>query len=391
MAAATANPKKAFTACYRAFASALRSTFPELGPQIATAESQIAVGMHLPKFWTMVRGLGDRIAATDSTLLRDPEFHVLPGVSLAPVWDEDLSDETRSAIWKYLLNLYKLAEIIRVAAVAVAPETPTDASTPDTADATADDFLKDDEDELGGLASLLDMGADMSNNLTKLQEVFANVAKLATGTATDASGETPAFTIPDELKDSTLFKLVQDLVSDLNPRDLGLDPAEVDGMSPENALAKIVEMYEKNPEKIIGLVKRIGTKLQSRIQSGSLTQDALIDDSKKFIAFLESNETLRAIAEPLKEVFESMSAQFAKMTGRGARGRPGGVAGATTVRDRLRRNAERRAAAAAATATTAPTAEQQATAAKSVEELAREIDGTGTATPIKRSKNVHKK
>lgn len=381
--AALQNPKKAFTDCYRAFCTALRATFPELETVIRFAESQIPVDMHLTKFWSMVRGLGDRIVDCDSTLLRDPEFHVIPGVSLATVWDEDLGDDTRIAIWKYMLNLYKLAEIIR----APAPVLPATEETPADTEHDSDDSLDEDEEDATGIASLLNMGTDMSNNIAKLQSVFANVARVAEGAA-DASGAIPAFSIPDELKESTLFKLVQDLVTELNPRDLGLDPAEVEGLTAEQALARVVELYERNPEKIMGLVKRIGSKLQTRIQSGSLTQSALLEDAKKFIHFLETNETLRSIAEPLKDVFESMSAQFAKMTGRGGRGRPGGAAGATTVRDRLRRNAEKRAAAAAeaaAQAASAATPEAVAAAKKSVDELVKEIEGATEKSKGKKS------
>lgn len=365
------NPKKAFTDCYRAFSTALRATFPELETAIRFAESQIPVDMHLTKFWSMVRGLGRRIEDCDSTLLRDPEFHVIPGVSLAAVWDEDLGDETRTAIWKYMLNLYKLAEIIRTP-VAVLPTTE---ETPDD----SDDSLDEDEEDVTGIASLLNMGTDMSNNIAKLQSVFANVAR---ATEVDGSGGMPAFSIPDELKESTLFKLVQDLVTELNPRDLGLDPAEVEGLTAEQALARVVELYERNPEKIMGLVKRIGGKLQTRIQSGSLTQSALLEDAKKFIKFLETNETLRSIAEPLKDIFESMSSQFTKMTGRGGRGRPGGAAGATTVRDRLRRNAEKRAA---AQASTQATAETVAATGKTIDELVKEIEGTTEKSKRKKS------
>lgn len=362
--AAQPNPRKAFTDCYRSFCMALRTTFPELESSIRFAESQIPVDMHLTKFWSMVRGLGERISNCDSTLLRDPNFHVLPGVSLASVWDEELGDETRIAIWKYLLNLYKLAEHIR---------TPL----PPMAEIVHDEELDADENDVTGIASLLNMGADMSNNIAKLQSVFANVARVA-----GVSGETPAFTIPDELKESTLFKLVQDLVTDLNPRDLGLDPAEIEGLTAEQALTRVVEMYERNPEKIMGLVKRIGGKLQSRLQNGSLTRDTLLDDAKKFIAFLETNETLRSIAEPLKEVFESLSAQFTKMTGRGGRGRPGGAAGATTVRDRLRRNAERRAK---KTAEAEAVSTPETVTEKTVDELVKEIEGVPEKSKKKKS------
>lgn len=324
------NPKKAFTDCYRAFCSSLKSAFPELSPQITSAEMQITLNMHFTKFWTAAQPVSERIFAQDDTLMTNGSFEVLPGVSLASIWtDISVSEQTRSSVWKYISNLYKIAAIVKTELEGAKPKHET----------TDDPELeKEDEDDAGGLASLL--GKDMSNNITKLQNVFTNVTKLAE----DLSGED--FTIPEDLQECALFKMIHDLMSDLKAEDLGITGDDAEKLTPEEALKRLVQLQEEDPTKIMGILQKLALKLKTKIEGGSITKDSLLEDAKKFMAFLQSNEKLKSIAEPLKEVFDSMKEQFDKATGRGAKGRPGGRAGETTVRDRLRRKAEERRAAA---------------------------------------------
>lgn len=321
------NPKKAFTDCYRAFCGSLKPAFPELASQIAVAELQISLNMHLSKFWTIVNPVSDRILARDNTLMLSKTFEVLPGISLASFWeDASLTAQTRESVWKYVTNLYKISAIIKSEAADAVPK-----------HEETDDPELEKEDSEGGLGSIL--GKDMSNNITKLQNVFTNVTKLAE----DLSGED--FTIPDELQECTLFKMIHELMSDLNASDLGLSEDDASKLTPEEALKRLVKLHEEDPTKIMGILHKLSLKLKTKVEGGSITKDSLLEDAKKFMAFLQSNEKLKSIAEPLKEIFDSMQEQFAKASGRGAKGRPGGRAGETTVRDRLRRIAEKRQAA----------------------------------------------
>jgi hypothetical protein len=186
----------------------------------------------------------------------------LPGIVFKQLWNCEISDNTRTTIWKYLqLILFSVIGSVK--------------STGDLGD-TAKLFEAINEDELK----------------TKLQETFESMKDIFSSTDlsgnydfsnnfTDAS--TNSFNFgnmpnPEELHNhinglmnGKLGKLAMELAEE-TAQDLNLDMENISNAK------DVFEKLFKNPTKLMSMVKNVGSKLDEKIKSGEIKESELMEE-----------------------------------------------------------------------------------------------------------------
>jgi hypothetical protein len=111
--------------------------------------------------------------------------------------------------------------------------------------------------------------------------------------------------LPDFLKNSKIGKLAQELSSELNIDELGFSDSD----NPQDIFKNIIG---KNPQKLMGLIQSIGTKIQDKLSEENLSQEELLGEAKEMMSSLGGNEMISNIFKDpkMKGMFENMSKMF---------------------------------------------------------------------------------
>jgi hypothetical protein len=165
------------------------------------------------------------------------------------------------------------------------------------------------------------------------------------GGATDASGGTAGFKMPElpqKFLKGHLAKLAEEIVRDIRPEDLGLTPemlAECES-SPSRALNMLVQVFTRNPGMIQATIKKIGNRLQQKVQSGQIRPQEIAREAEELMQEFSSNPEFVGVMESLKGMFGFEDMDFARSAGRE------GSARLSMVQQRLRAKLAARKAAA---------------------------------------------
>jgi hypothetical protein len=229
----------------------------------------------------------------DSTV--DTEF--LPHIHFKDLWQFDISENTRETIWKYLqLILFSIINTI------------------------------ENKEAFGDSAKLFeainegDFKNKLEETLTKMQEIFnmksASKDEDTSGDNFDNMGanfgsnlNTDDLPNPSDLHDhitgmleGKLGKLAKEIAEETAENlDLGLD---VDGSADmKDVFNKII----KNPGKLMGLVKNVGEKLDTKIKSGELKESELIAEATELMNKMKNMPGMDGIQEMLSKMGMSAS------------------------------------------------------------------------------------
>ena len=187
----------------------------------------------------------------------DTEF--LPKIHFKNLWQCEISDKTRETIWKYL-------QLIMFSIV----------GTLDNKDAfgdTAKMFEAINQDEFK---------SKLEETLSQMQGLFDTQGE---GNAQDESGATPGLNMPDPQKiqehiagmlDGKLGQLAREIAEE-TAANLNVDFDDATDM--KDVFQKLI----KNPTKLMGLVKTVGTKLDTKIKSGDLKESELIAEATEMM------------------------------------------------------------------------------------------------------------
>ncbi len=205
----------------------------------------------------------------NSELFENEGVFFLPDIDFNFIWKSDISDTTRETIWKYLqLILFTLVGDIE-----------SDKSFGDTAklfEAINNDEFK-----------------------TKLEDTIKNMHDLFD--STDSSGNDSNMEIPDADKvhehissmlDGKLGRLAREIAEE-TAEDLNLNLEGAEGIE------DIYEKLFKNPSKLMGLVKNVGTKLDSKIKSGDIKENELMEEASELMKKMKDMPGMDNVEEML--------------------------------------------------------------------------------------------
>jgi hypothetical protein len=186
----------------------------------------------------------------------DTEF--LPHIHFKNLWQFEITEKTRETIWKYLqLILFSIIGTVE---------------NKDAFGDTAKLFEAINEDEFK---------SKLEETLSHMQGLFDNSGNLGEGAENlgDKSGIPNAEDIHEHITgmlDGKLGQLAREIAEE-TASNLNMDMENVTDMK------DIFQNLVKNPTKLMGLVKTVGDKLDSRIKSGEIKESELISEATEMM------------------------------------------------------------------------------------------------------------
>jgi hypothetical protein len=204
-----------------------------------------------PRFFEILYQ-NDEMFKEDSDI--DTEF--LPHIHFKNLWQFDITQKTRDTIWKYL-------QLILFSIVGSLENREAFGDSAKLFEAiNQDDFKSKLEETLSQMQGLFDMpdptGDENSNDSSKMPEGMPN--------ADDIHEHI------NGMLDGQLGKLAKEIAEE-TAASLNIDMENVTDM--KDVFSNLV----KNPTKLMGLVKNVGDKLDSRIKSGEIKESELISEA----------------------------------------------------------------------------------------------------------------
>jgi len=298
-----------FQTKYEEFAKELLETFPELAPAIRASLS-LTPTERLTRFQAEVRPSADSTQSIGA---------LLPGVILPIGTWATLSPSNQKVLWEYvrLLSMCCFLEGF---------------GSPDETHTKSwmEDIMGSWKDKLGSL--------DMEGLFKKFSGVFGQ---------TDASGGS-GFSmpkLPEKFLKGQLAKLAEEIVRDIKPEDLGFTPemmAECE-KSPSKSFDILLQVFTKNPAIIQSTIKKIGKRLQQKIQSGAIRPNEIAKEAEELMKEFAGNADMVGMMDSFKTAFGFEDMDIAKAAGKE------GSARLNIVKERLRKKMEEKKAAAAST------------------------------------------
>ena len=297
-----------FQTKYEEFAKELLETFPELALAIQAS-------LALPPTERLTRFQAEIRVNPDST---QSIGALLPGVILPAATWATLSASNQKVIWEYvrLLSMCCFLEGF---------------GSPDETHTKSwmEDIMGSWKDKLGSL--------DMEGLFKKFSGVF--------GSGMDTSGGS-GFSmpkLPEKFLKGQLAKLAEEIVRDIKPEDLGFTPemmAECE-KSPSKSFDILLQVFTKNPAIIQSTIKKIGKRLQQKIQSGAIRPNEIAKEAEELMKEFAGNADMVGMMDSFKSAFGFEDMDIARAAGKE------GSARLNIVKERLRKKMEEKKAATA--------------------------------------------
>ena len=217
----------------------------------------------------------------------------LPNLDFKLLWSEDISVKTRETIWKYLqLILFTIITSVK-----------NEKSFGDTAKLfeaiNEDEFKSKLEDTIGEMSKMFEnMNFNMeneSNDNNNNQGVSYENNYNDDGTNPEAEDREKDFNnfknefaknLPNAedihnhitgMMDGKLGKLAKEIAEETyNDLDINIDPSNAD-------MSSIFKQLLSNPNKIMNLVKNVGSKLDNKIKSGDIKESELLEEASELM------------------------------------------------------------------------------------------------------------
>ena len=223
----------------------------------------------------------------------DINTEFLPGIVFKQLWTDDISDSTKETIWKYLqLILFSVVGSI------------------------------DDKEKFGDCAKLFEainedeLKAKLEATLAEMQGLFSTEAGNSETRDTSSDAETSGkgglpSGLPsaeelhghiNEMMEGKLGKLAMELAEE-TANELDLD------MNDAKSATDVFQKLFKNPGKLMGMVKTVGSKLDQKLKSGEIKESELMEESKELLNKMKNMPGM-----------DNIEKMFSKMGGAGGLG-----------------------------------------------------------------------
>jgi hypothetical protein len=270
-----------------------------------------------PRFFDILYQ-SDEMFKEDSTT--DTEF--LPHIFFKNLWQFDITQKTRDTIWKYLqLILFSIVGSL------------------------------ENKEAFGDSAKLFDalnqeeFKTKLQETLSKMQGMFDLSANLGEGLGSNLNMEDMpnADKIHDHITgmlDGKLGKLAKEIAEE-TAANFNMDMENATDMN--DVLNKLI----KNPTKLMGLVKNVGDKLDTRIKSGEIKESELIAEATEIMNRMKNMPGMGNIQSMLSKMGMGDLSNLANMAGLGGKVNVGAMESQlnnsmklATTKERIRAKAE---------------------------------------------------
>lgn len=284
-----------FAVTLAAFCDELKQTFPELATPIARVATASPV-----QFWKMWRANLDILVDCDAAALFSERKGLVMGVvQLTPALWSEISDKTREAIWRYLRTL-----VLEAAMESNLEniETADMQKLIDIMNAERSDPASILEDSMNHLQPMLErMKGIIGSGFSGFSDISSAFAGAFAGAFADLSGMSLP-EIPERLRTGRIAKLAEEMAKQFDPSDFGIDPAMFAGDNVEKILAGLVEMYQRDPTKLMAGAQRIAEKIKKQILGGSLNREELVAEAQEFMTLFKEHPMFKEVLSKVEGV-----------------------------------------------------------------------------------------
>ena len=247
-------------------------------------------------------------AAAPDADSEQPPLEFLPGVDFREIWaTEDITSNTKDIIWKYI-------QLILFSIVNNLSDMGSFGDTAKLFEAIDDNELKTKlEEVIGEMGSMFGNAADgnasssaegMDESFKKatefMNEAFSGAA--GAGAGAGASGTAPpmpdASSIHEHLSsilNGKIGKLAKEIAEE-TAADLNLN------MENETSMKGVFQQLLKNPGKLSGIIKTVGSKLDSKLKSGELKESEIMQEASELMSKMKSMPGMNNLASMLSKM-----------------------------------------------------------------------------------------
>ena len=260
-----------FTVTLKAFCDELRLTFPELESSIARVTTLTAA-----HFWSSWQsGLDILLHRDEKAFLGVRHGFLVGAVRLTPeIWAE-LSEGTKGALWRYLRTL----------TLEAAMELGVDGLDTESMQKLMS-IMTSERIEKGGAEAEAETSEFFSESMKNLEPLMEKLKGFLGGEGAKGFMDLSGFKmpeIPERLRNGRISKLAEEMAKQFNPAEFGIDPALLTGSSVEEILARLADLYKRDPSLLIGGAKKVADRIKTQILGGSLKRDELVEEAQEFI------------------------------------------------------------------------------------------------------------
>ena len=196
-------------------------------------------------------------------IFKDAEINTkfLPNIDFADLWNQEISDNTRDIIWKYL-------QLVLFCIIGDEKNVNSFGDTAKLFEAIKEDDLKEKlQEAMQQMKDLFDVSKnktmDMSMNMDDLpnpEDIHNHINTLLEG---------------------NLGKLATEITEE-TLKDLDLD------ISDEADAGDVFKTLFKNPGKLMSMIKKVGNKLDTKLKSGELKESELMEEAMELMEKMDS-------------------------------------------------------------------------------------------------------
>jgi hypothetical protein len=245
--------------------------------------------------------------ASDATApdagLEQPPLEFLPGVDFREIWaTPDITSNTKDIIWKYL-------QLILFSIVNNLSDMGSFGDTAKLFEAIDDNELKTKlEEVIGEMGSMFGNAADgsasgaSSSGAEGMDESFKKASEFMNEAFAGAGGTAPS--MPDassihehlsSILNGKIGKLAKEIAEE-TAADLNLN------MENETSMKGVFQQLLKNPGKLSGIIKTVGSKLDSKLKSGELKESEIMQEASELMSKMKSMPGMNNLASMLSKM-----------------------------------------------------------------------------------------
>lgn len=292
-----------FQAKYEEFAASLLEIYPEQSSSIKAALA-LSNDERMAKYKAEILPTGGRPAKPAA----ECPGQVLPGVLISEeMWNSE-TEGTRNAMNQFL-SLLTFSFLMKEG-------TPEDSES----------------DAFGGAAFETWANSFMDDWRGKLnREDFDSFTSRFADLFGSGGSRLPPF--PERLRKGKLVQLAEEIVRELKPEELGLDPETVKKCEedPSKAFEILMSSTLRHPQKLQEAMKRIIKRLQEKFQKGHFKPQELAAEAEEMMKEFSDNPQFVSMMESMRNTFGATDMDNARATGQETSARM------NIVRERLRR------------------------------------------------------
>ena len=300
------------------FVENIIETFPEFKEPLTEyygevlGEESSSDDKHVKRFMRKMKEHKTHISQKSDQLFSE-SICILKNIDFKEIWErEDLSENNRATIWEYIQTLFVLGETIISDCDRVQNLIKNFRKLRETMDGS--------QDSSNGESS--NIGEEPSEEDKEMLEMLKNLTE---NKNTEPLPET-FFT------DGMIGKLAQELSEeiDVNSLNMNMDNAN----SVDDIFGNL--MGGDNPMKFMNLLQSVGQKIQSKVESGALNQEKLVEEAQSMMGALHGNNPLLdTMLKKTQQMAEQQQSHGSQMRGRTDDR-------TSSTRDRLRKKLEAR-------------------------------------------------